>query len=110
MNPEDKEKFVYNDLYLLAEIKDELNRITSGDNVKHIFGTDIFKYIKEKGYVEERNVDGRLIHVLTENGQEKGIVLVEQTSKIGTVYNVIKYPQQFRKRLLIILLKFEIIF
>ena len=99
LNPEDEEKFEYCDLYLLGEIKDELNRITSGNNVKHIFGTDIYRFLTEKGYVEERNIDGRFVQVPTELGQTKGIIAVEQTSKIGTVYTVLKYPPAVQKEI-----------
>ncbi|MCR5626220.1 MAG: DNA helicase RecQ [Lachnospiraceae bacterium] len=99
LNPEDEEKFEYGDLYLLREIKDELNRITSGDNVKHIFGTDIFRFLTEKGYVEEQNIDGRNIQVPTETGKTKGIVVAEQTSKIGTIYTVLKYPPSVQKEI-----------
>ena len=99
LKPEDEEKFEYCDLYLLGEIKDELNRITSGNNVKHIFGTDIYRVLTEKGYVEERNIDGRFVQVPTETGQTKGIIAVEQTSKIGTVYTVLKYPPEVQKEI-----------
>lgn len=99
LNPEDEEKFEYRDLYLLGEIKDELNRITSGNNVKHIFGTDIYRFLTEKGYVEERNIDGRSVQVPTETGQTKGIIAVEQISKIGTVYTVLKYPHAVQKEI-----------
>ncbi|MBB2181842.1 DNA helicase RecQ [Lachnospiraceae bacterium MD1] len=99
LNPEDEEKFEYCDLYLVGEIKDELNRITSGNNVKHIFGTDIYRFLTEKGYVEERNIDGRSVQVPTEIGQTKGIIAVEQTSKIGTVYTVLKYPHAVQKEI-----------
>lgn len=83
----------------MGEIKDELNRITSGNNVKHIFGTDIYRFLTEKGYVEERNIDGRSLQVPTETGQTKGIIAVEQTSKIGTVYTVLKYPHAVQKEI-----------
>ena len=99
LNLEDEEKFEYRDLYLLSEIKDELNRITSGNNVKHIFGTDIFKFLTEKGYVEEQNIEGRFVQTMTEAGQGKGIAVAEQTSKIGTVYTVLKYPPAIQKEI-----------
>lgn len=99
LNPEDEEKFEYCDLYLVGEIKDELNRITSGNNVKHIFGTDIYRFLTEKEYVEERNINGRSVQVPTEIGQTKGIIAVEQTSKIGTVYTVLKYPHAVQKEI-----------
>ena len=99
LNREDGEKFEYRDLYLVSEIKDELNRITSADNVKRIFGTDIFKMLTQVGYVEERQIDGRLIQIQTELGRSKGIVTIEKTSKIGNVYTVLMYPPVVQKEI-----------
>ncbi len=84
-------------LYLI--IKDELNRITSAENVKHIFGTDIFRLLTEKGYVEERQVDGRSVQVQTELGLSKGIEAVEKISKIGNAYTVLMYPPEVQKEI-----------
>ena len=97
LNPEDGEKFEYQDLYLLSEIKDELNRITSADNVKQIFGTDIFKLLTGMGYVEERQIDGRIVPTQTELGLSKGIVTVEKISKLGNAYTVLTYPPIVQK-------------
>ncbi len=99
LKPEDGEKFEYHDLYLISEIKDELNRITSANNVKHIFGTDIFKLLTEKGYVEEQQIDGRFVQVQTESGLDKGIATIEKTSKIGTIYTVLMYPPAVQKEI-----------
>ena len=49
--------------------------------------------------MEERNIDGRSVQVPTETGQTKGITSVEQTSKIGTVYTVMKYPPEVQKEI-----------
>lgn len=92
LNPKDGEQFAYGDQYLLSEIKDELNRITTADNVKHIFGTDIFRLLIRMGYVEERQIDGRIVQMQTELGLSKGIVAVEKISKIGNAYTILMYP------------------
>lgn len=99
LNPEDCDKFKYKDLYLLSEIKDELNGITSVDNVKHIFGTDIFKLLTSMGYVEERQIDGRFVQIQTELGLSKGIVTIEKISKIGNTYTVLMYPPLVQKEI-----------
>lgn len=99
LNPEDGDKFEYHDLYLVSEIKDELNRITSAYNVKHIFGTDIFKLLTGMGYVEERQIDGRVVQVQTESGLSKGIEAVEKISKIGNAYTVLMYPTEVQKEI-----------
>ena len=99
LNPEDCDKFAYKDLYRLSEIKDELNRITSADNVKHIFGTDIFKLLTSMGYVEERQIDGRSVQIQTELGLSKGIVTIEKISKKGNTYTVLMYPPVVQKEI-----------
>ena len=99
LNPEDCDKFAYKDLYRLSEIKDELNRITSADNVKHIFGTDIFRLLTSIGYVEERQIDGRFVQIQTELGISKGIVTIERISKRGNTYTVPLYPPVVQKEI-----------
>ena len=99
LNPEDCDKFAYKDLYLLSEIRDELNRITTVDNVKHIFGTDIFKLLTSMGYVEERQIDGRSVQIQTELGLSKGIVTIEKISKKGNTYTVLLYPSVVQKEI-----------
>lgn len=99
LNPEDCDKFEYKTLYLLTEIKDELNRITSVDNVKHIFGTDIFKLLTSMGYVEEQMIGGRFVQIQTELGLSKGIVSIEKISKRGNTYTVLMYPALVQKEI-----------
>lgn len=99
LNPQDKDQFKYNNFYLLSEIKDELNRITTADNVKHIFGTDIFKLLTQMGYVEERQVDGRIVQIQTELGISKGIVIGEKISKTGNTYTVLMYPSAVQQEI-----------
>ena len=99
LNPEDGDKFVYKDFYLISELKDELNRITSVDNVKHIFGTDLFRLLTQKGYVEERQIDGRFVQIQTEAGLSKGIATVEKISKMGNTYTVLMYPPVIQKEI-----------
>lgn len=99
LNPEDGDKFEYKDLYLLSEIKDELNRITSADNVKHIFGTDIFKMLTQLGYIEERQIEGRFVQIQTELGLSKGIAATEKISRTGYVYTVLMYPPAVQKEI-----------
>ena len=99
LNPEDGEKFEYKDLVLISEIKDELNRITTADNVKHIFGTDIFRFLEQTGYVEEKVVDGRSVQVQTEAGLAKGISSAEKISQKGNAYTVLMYPPAVQREI-----------
>ncbi|MBO5520643.1 MAG: DNA helicase RecQ [Firmicutes bacterium] len=99
LNPEDAEQFEYKDLYLISEIKDQLNRITTAENVKVIFGTDIFRLLTKLGYVEEHEVDGRVVQTQTALGLSKGITSIEKTSKQGNVYTVLQYPPDIQKEI-----------
>ncbi|MBP3900223.1 MAG: hypothetical protein J6D53_02010, partial [Blautia sp.] len=99
LNPGDGDNFVYKDLYVVAEIKDELNRITTAENVKHIFGTDIFRVLTQMGYVEEKSVNGRTYQTQTALGLSKGITSVEKEAKSGTVYTILMYPPEIQKEI-----------
>ena len=79
--------------------RSELNRITSANHVKKIFGTDIFKLLTQAGYVEERQLDGRLVPIRTEKGLSKGIISAEKISKAGTSYTVLMYPSVVQKEI-----------
>ena len=99
LNPGDAEKYEYKDLCLISEIRDQLNSITTADNVKHLFGTDIFRLLTEMGYVEERKVDGRDMPNQTDLGLSKGIGAVEKISKLGNTYTVLVYPPEIQKEI-----------
>ena len=99
LNQEDGDQFAYHDLCLISEIKEELNRITSAENVRCIFGTDIFRLLTEMGYVEERKIDGKVVQMQTESGLSKGIEAVEKVSKNGNPYSVLMYPPEVQKEI-----------
>ena len=99
LNTGDGENFVYRDAYLLTEIKDELNRITTAENVKHIFATDIFRMLTTLGYVRESDTGKGNFQEPTELGLSIGITTVERTSKAGTVYSVPVYPVNVQKEI-----------
>ena len=99
LNLKDAEQYQYRDLALVSEIRDELNRITTAENVKKVFGTDIFRVLTAKGYVREQAVEGRTQQVQTEAGLLKGILTTEQTSKNGNVYTVLRYPPEIQKEI-----------
>ena len=89
-----KDKYEYKDLCLVSEIKDELNRISTADNAKNIFGTDIMKFLTEMGYIAEKNIGGRFMMAQTDEGLSKGIVTTEKVSQKGNTYPVLLYPKQ----------------
>lgn len=99
LNPEDIDKFEYKDIRNIIEIRDELKRISSAENIKQIHGTDIFRFLTDLGYVNEVLTDGRLVKQATETGVSKGIISVEKISEKGTVYEVLMYPAGVQKEI-----------
>ena len=99
LNPEDVERFRYRDLYTVIEIRDELNRISSAENVKLLFGTDIFRLLASMGYVEEKRINGRQLQLCTEKGIANGIVSADRISKTGTAYQILMYPPAVQKEI-----------
>lgn len=99
LNSEDGDRFEIKDFYSINEIRDELNRITTAENVKHLFGTNIFKVLADNGYVEEKVIGGRHIQVQTDRGLSKGIKTVEKISKSGNTYDILMYPPVVQKEI-----------
>lgn len=99
LNPEDIDKFEYKDIRNIIEIRDELKRISSAENIKQIHGTDIFRFLTDLGYVNEVLTDGRLVKQATETGVSKGIISVERISEKGNAYEVLMYPAEVQKEI-----------
>ena len=97
LQKEDMDKFEYKDLYYITEIKDELNRICSADNVKKIVGTRIWEVLAEKGLIGEKFVGGINQKYPTAEGKELGIVSVDKESVKGNHYTVLMYPPSVQK-------------
>lgn len=97
INEQDAENFNFKDLYYISEIKDELNRITTADNVKKLAGTKIWEYLVSLDFVEECNVDGRFIKIQTSKGLEMGIKTIEKISQAGNPYTLLMYPIEVQK-------------
>lgn len=97
INEQDAENFTYKDLYYISDIKEELNRITTAENVKKLTGVKIWEYLVSAGLAEEYNTDGRWLKIQTDKGQEMGIVTVEKESKMGNSYTLLMYPPKVQR-------------
>lgn len=97
---QDVGKFIFKELYYITDIKDELNRITSAENVKKMTTTKIWGDLVLKGLVEEKNIDGKFIKVQTAKGKELGIKTIEKTSVSGYTYTLLMYPPKVQKIIL----------
>ncbi len=100
IKPEDALQFQYTEEPVsLVAIRDEMNRITTAENVKKLFATDLFRYLNSCGYVEEKVEDGRTFNMATPAGAAKGIVQSEMISEKGNPYYVLTYPAEVQKEI-----------
>lgn len=88
----DAESFRYAELYYISDIKEELNRICTTENVKKVTVSSIWQYLMEEGYTEEIDHNGSYSKVQTQKGLDAGIVTVEKTSTSGFQYTLLQYP------------------
>ena len=99
INEADIDEFEYNEYYYLTEIKDELNRISTADNIKKLSGARIMDYLVSRGYVEEQLIEGKSYKTQTALGKDKGIITVDKISKDGNSYTLLKYPIVIQKEI-----------
>ena len=92
LNHNDVGKFPYKEYYYISDIKDHLNEITSGENVKKVTLKAIWEFLVSEGLVVEENVEGSLKKVPTEKGREMGIIAVDRVSQYGFPYQLLQYP------------------
>lgn len=80
-------------------MKKELNRIISDRNVKPVTSKELYELLTQKGYILEKQVNGRFVWVQTELGSSKGIVMVDKMAKIGPDYEVLLFPTEVQKEM-----------
>ena len=97
--PKDAENFDYQDFKYVSEIKDEINRICSAENVKKATNVKILEFLQDQGYIEERLVNGFNLKTQTELGSQKGILTEEKISQAGNAYTVLRYPRNIQKEI-----------
>ena len=100
INKEDAEKFVYKDLYYRTEIKDELNRISSAENIKKLTTQNITDFLMTEGLLVIPESGENKKTVQTEAGTEAGIVEVEKIRQTGEAYTLLMFPPSVQKRIL----------
>ena len=93
----DAEQFVYQDLYYISDIKNELNRICTTEGVKKISIGVIWDYLVSQELTYENNTNGVFTKMPTQKGTDYGIILEEKTTAAGLSYKLIKYPPKVQK-------------
>lgn len=93
----DAEQFVYQDLYYISDIKNELNRICTTEGVKKISIGVIWDYLVSQELTYENNTNGVFTKMPTQKGTAYGIILEEKTTAAGLSYKLIKYPPKVQK-------------
>ena len=97
LNEKDGNEFIYAELYFVSEIKDELNRICSVENVKKLTTRLISEFLLSEEIIYEENVDGSLIKHPTDKGRKLGVITEDRVSLAGKSYKVIKYPETVQR-------------
>lgn len=97
LNEKDGNEFIYAELYFVSEIKDELNRICSVDNVKKLATRLISEFLLSEEIIYEENVDSSLIKHPTDKGRKLGVITEDRVSLAGKSYKVIKYPETVQR-------------
>ncbi|HBA50725.1 MAG TPA: DNA helicase RecQ [Lachnospiraceae bacterium] len=93
----DADKFVYQEMYYISDIKNELNRICTTEGVKKISIGVIWDYLVSQELTYENNTNGVFTKMPTQKGADCGIILEEKTTATGISYKLIKYPPKVQK-------------
>ena len=93
----DADIFLYQDMYYISDIKNELNRICTVENVKKISIGVIWEFLVSQELTYENNTNGVFTKMPTQKGYEYGIALEEKTTAAGLSYKLIKYPPKVQK-------------
>lgn len=97
LNAEDAKHFAYKEFCHITEIKEELNSISTAENVKKVTFAEIWDYLCSLGLVEVCTIEDEVKKVQTEKGLAMGIKTVEKISKAGYPYTLLVYPQEVQK-------------
>ena len=97
LNKEDVENFKYEEYYHISEMKDELNRICTVENVKKVTTTEIWNYLVDEGLTSEEEINMTIVKIPTEKGKSLGVCAEERVSQNGFRYTVLSYPKSIQK-------------
>lgn len=89
---EEADKFEYSEYMYISEIRDEMNRICSRDNVKKIPATWLIKILVKEDLITEKEDAGKYSKAPTEKGSRLEIRVIEKVSEKGNAYTVLQYP------------------
>ena len=93
----DAEQFVYQDLYYISDIKNELNRICTAEGAGKATLGIIWDYLVSQELTYEDGTNGIFIKNPTAKGLEYGILLEDKVAASGVPYQLIKYPPKVQK-------------
>ena len=86
------DKYKYVDLLHISDIRDEMNRICSRDNVKMMTASKLMDVLMSKGLIMENNNEGVFGKIPTVKGSQYGIKVIDKVSEKGNAYTVLMYP------------------
>ncbi len=98
LSPQEADQYHYKDYCTISEIRDEMNRICTRDDVKKLPATRLIEYLMQEELIREQP-DSRFGKEATEKGVRLGIQTVEKVSEKGNAYTLLIYPPQVQKML-----------
>lgn len=96
---EEAEQYVYVEYAYISEIKDEMNRICTRDNIKKVSTKVLLEILIDKEFITEIENEGRYEKTPTEKGYESGIKVLDKVSEKGNAYKSLVYPENIQKML-----------
>lgn len=89
--------FAYAQLYTAGEMRDAMNALNQKD-CKKLFATEIEAIFVQYGLLTAKEINnGTEERYPTAAGMSAGIIVEEKTSERGTVYHILRYPEELQK-------------
>ncbi len=97
ITPQQAKTFSYCEKYLIPELAAVLSEFRDPETMKKLSGAEIFRWLQQEGYVEQKRVSGRWQKLVSEKGRAAGLFLAARTGKNGTEYEDIYCGEQAQR-------------
>lgn len=91
------ETFPYQEKCLLPELAAAMSGFRNSARMKKITGAEIFRFLTDQKYVEEKYQEGRWKKLVLEAGTEAGMYCAPRTSRNGVEYEDIYYDEKAQR-------------
>ena len=96
---EEADNYIYVDYSYISDIRDEMNRICTRDDIKKLAAIRLIEILVNEEYIAEIEHNGRYEKMPTEKGYGVGIKPVDRVSEKGYTYTLLMYPEVIQRLL-----------